>query len=157
VIIQEGMGLSALLLVALAFGLAESPNRSGFVGTWKMDPAKSDFGSGPVSASRLDRITYAEPNLKDTITQRLRGPENTYDMNYTTDGKECTNKVRGNTVKSTAHWEGEELVIDSKVYALREQDMHDRYTLSADGKTLTLLRHMTGHFNTDQKIVFDRQ
>lgn len=156
-IIQEGIRLSALLLAALALVMAQSPTKANINGTWKMDPAKSDFGSGPVSESRLDRITYAEPHFKDTITQKLHGPENTYDMIYTTDGKECTNKVRGNVVNSTAHWDGDVLVIDSTVHALRVQKMNDRYTLSPDGKTLTLLRHMTGHFDTDQKLVFDRQ
>ena len=155
--IHEGVKLAALLLVTLALGMVQAQTRPNLNGTWKMDPAKSDFGSGPVSASRLDRITYEEPNFKDTITQRLNGPENTYDMIYTTDGKECTNKVRGNVVNSTARWEGAELVIDSTVHALRQQKTLDRYALSADGKTLILHRHMTGHFDTDQKIVFDRQ
>jgi hypothetical protein len=143
-----------LLLVCL---YGQSPAKSGFNGAWKMDPARSDFGSGPVSESRLDRISYNEPNLKDTITQKLHGPETTYDMIYTTDGKECSNRVRGNQVKSTAHWAGDELVIDSKVFALREETMNDRWTLSADGKTLTLSRHMSGAINADQKIVFARQ
>ena len=101
-----------------------------------MDPARSDFGTGPVSESRLDKIGIEGVNLKDTITQKLRrGDENTYDMIYTLDGKECTNHVRGNLVKSTAQWEGDELVIDSKVFALRQAIIEDRWSLSADGKT----------------------
>jgi len=146
-----------LAVFTMAIGLANAQTKSAFNGTWKMDAAKSEFGSGPAPQSRTDRITYADPALKDTITQNLGGNETTYDMNYTTDGKECDNKVRGNRVKSTAKWEGEELVVDSKVFAMREAAMKDRWSVSADGKTLTLLRHMTGAFNTDQKIVFERQ
>ena len=98
-----------------------------------------------MSQSRLDKISLDGPNLKDTITQKLqRGGENTYDMIYTMDGKECVNHVRGNVVKSTARWEGDDLVIDSKVFALRQADIQDRWSLSADGKTITLRRHMTG-------------
>ena len=147
----------SLMFLTLAIGTTQAQNKSDFNGTWKMDAAKSEFGSGPAPQSRTDRINYADPNLKDTITQNLNGNETTYDMNYTTDGKECDNKVRNNPVKSTARWEGEELVVDSKVFAIREQNMKDRWTVSADGKTLTLQRHMTGHFNTDQKIVFEKQ
>ena len=78
-------------------------------------------------------------------------------MLYTVDGKECTNRVRGNLVKSTARWEGDELVIDSEVFALRQATIQDRWALSADGKTITLRRHMTGAVTTEQTVVFDRQ
>jgi len=60
-------------------------------------------------------------------------------------------------VKSTAHWEGDELVIDSQVFALRQAAIQDRWSLSADGKTITLRRHMTGAVTAEQTIVFDRQ
>jgi len=138
--------------------LANGQTKPNLNGVWKMDPARSDFGSGPVSESRLDRIAIDGVNLKDTITQKLRrGGESTYDMIYTIDGKECTNHVRGNLVKATAHWEGEELVIDSKVFALRNAAIQDRWSLSADGKTITLRRHMTGAVTAEQTVIFDRQ
>ncbi len=148
--------------IALPFmvvcGLMQGQTKANLNGTWKMDPAKSDFGSGPVSESRLDRIGIEGTTLKDTITQKLRrGPENTYDMIYTLDGKESTNHVRGNLVESTAQWEGDELVVASKVHALRLAIMKDRYSVSADGKTLTLTRHMSGAIDAEQKIIFDRQ
>lgn len=147
-----------VVLSIMACGLAHGQTKPDWNGVWKMDPARSDFGSGPVSASRLDKISMDGVNLTDTITQKLqRGPESTYDMIYTIDGKECTNHVRGNLVKSTAKWEGDELVIDSKVFALREADIQDRWSLSADGKTITLRRHMTGAMTAEQTLIFDRQ
>ncbi|HLY15739.1 MAG TPA: hypothetical protein VKR61_00885 [Bryobacteraceae bacterium] len=150
-------GLAALILIA-ACGWLQGQIRTSLNGVWKMDPAKSDFGGGPVSDSRLDRIGIEGSTLKDTITQKLHGaPESTYDMIYTLDGKECTNHVRGNLVESTAQWEGEALFVDSKVHTLRMAILKDRYTVSPDGKTLTLLRHMSGARNAEQKIVFDRQ
>jgi hypothetical protein len=78
-------------------------------------------------------------------------------MIYTIDGKESTNHVRGNLVKSTAQWEGDELVIDSKVFALRQAAIQDRWSVSTDGKTIALRRHMTGAVTAEQKITFDRQ
>src|ERR1035438_865217 len=102
----------------MASGLASGETKPNLNGVWKMDPARSDFGTGPVSESRLDKISLDGVNLKDTIAQKLRrGGESTYDMLYTIDGKECENHVRGNLVKSAAHWEGDELVIDSQVFA----------------------------------------
>jgi hypothetical protein len=152
--IAKQIGLSVLLACALALG----QTKSNLAGVWKMDPSRSEFGPGPVSESRLDKISLDGTTLKDTITQALRGgKETTYDMIYSLDGKESTNHVRGNMVKSTARWEGDELVVDSKVFALREADMNDRWTVSPDGKTLTLVRHITGARHADQKVVFDRQ
>jgi hypothetical protein len=142
----------------MSCGLANGQTKPDLNGVWKMDPARSDFGSGPVSESRLDKISLDGVNLKDTIAQKLRnGGETTYDMIYTTDGKECVNHVRGNLVKSTVQWEGQELVIDSKVFALRQAAIQDRWSLSADGKTITLRRHMTGAVTAEQTIVFDKQ
>jgi len=147
-----------LLLLALACQPALAQNKPDLNGVWKMDPAKSDFGGGPVSESRLDKIALDGMNLKDTLTQKLqRGPESTYDMIYTLDGKECMNHVRNNTVKSTAHWEADELVIDSKVLALLRENIQDRWSLSADGKTITVRRHMTGARTADQTVVLNRQ
>jgi hypothetical protein len=145
----------ALLAVSI---MAQGQTKSNLAGVWKMDPDKSDFGPGPISVSRLDRITLDGSNLKDTITQMLRGgKENTYDMVYTLDGKECTNHVNGNEVKSTARWEGDDLVVQSEVFALRKAEMNDRWTVSPDGKALTLVRHITGARHADQKVVFERQ
>src|SRR5690348_17058532 len=107
-----------VLTLIMVCGSMQAQTKANLNGTWKMDPARSDFGSGPVSESRLDRINIDGNVLKDTISQKLRrGPENTYDMVYTLDGKECKNHVRGNLVESTAQWEGDELVVDSKVHA----------------------------------------
>ena len=141
-----------------ACGLAHGQTKPNLNGVWKMDPARSDFGAGPVSESRLDKISLDGVHLKDTITQKLRhAGESTYDMIYTIDGKECTNHVRGNLVKSTARWEGGELVIDSQVFAFRQAAIEDRWSLSADGKTIALRRHMTGAVTAEETIIFDRQ
>ena len=142
----------------VASGLAHGQTKPNLNGVWKMDPARSDFGAGPVSESRLDKISLDGVNLKDTITQKLRrGPESTYDMIYTIDGRESTNHVRANLVKSTAHWDGDELVIDSQVFALRQAAIQDRWSVSADGKIIVLRRHMTGAVTADQTLTFDRQ
>jgi hypothetical protein len=158
VIVQRGLRERIAIPLIMACGLSSGQTKPDLNGVWKMDPARSDFGAGPVSESRLDKIGIDGVNLKDTITQKLRrGDESTYDMIYTIDGKESTNHVRGNLVKSTARWEADELVIDSKVFALRQAAIEDRWSLSADGKTITLRRHMTGAVTAEQTLLFDRQ
>src|ERR1700731_2012143 len=100
--VRSCLAKSAALVLMMGCGLIQAQIKSNLNGVWKMDPARSDFGTGPGSDSRLDRINIEGATLKDTITQKLRsGPESTYDMIYTLDGKECTNHVRRNLVKST--------------------------------------------------------
>lgn len=150
------MKLTALIVLALAVGLSRAHARTNFSGTWKMVPDKSEFGHGPAPDSRIDRISHEDPNFKDTITQGNRQGEISYDMVYSTDGKPSTNTVRGNQVKSVARWEGDDLVIESKVGMRAE--VKDRWSLSPDGKTLTIERHMSNPIgSTDQKLVFERR
>jgi len=142
----------------MTFAGAQAEDRPNFSGTWKANMSKSDFGRGPAPEARLDRITHADPNLKDTITQRNQQGEITYDMNYSTDGKETSNTVRGNQFKSTVHWDAAELVIESIGTLGGHVTLKDRWSLSADGKTLTIQRHAARTFgSTEQKIVFDKQ
>ncbi len=145
-------------LAALTLIHAQAPPKPDFNGSWQMNPAKSDFGGGPVSERRLDKIALEGINFKDTMTQKLqRGAEATYDMIYTIDGKECTNHVRGNLVKSTARWEGDVLVIDSTVFTLLKAHIEDRWSISPDGKVITVKRHLTGARNADQLVILERQ
>jgi hypothetical protein len=85
--------------------------------------------------------------------------EVTAELKYSTDGKETTNTVRGNEVKSTAKWEGDELAIAGKAqFNGADVTLTDRWSLSADGKTLTILRHVNSPMGeTDQKIVLEKQ
>jgi len=48
-------------------------------------------------------------------------------------------------------------VVDSRVFAFLKADMNDRWSVSPDGKILTLVRHITGARHADQKVVFERQ
>jgi len=150
-------GLFSVIILTLSAAPVWAQGKSAFNGTWKMDPARSDLKRGPAPVSRLDRISIDGVNMKDTITQNLRGNEATYDMIYTIDGKECTNHVRGNLTTATAHWEGDELVIDSLVHTFRQAKIVDRYSVSSDGRTMTLHRHMTGAVDADQTLIFDKQ
>ncbi len=59
-------------------------------------------------------------------------------MKYSTDGKETTNSLMGNDVKSKAAWEGKTLVITSAAnFGGADMKLTDKWTLADDGKTLT--------------------
>ena len=151
-------GLFPFMFLTLVLGIAQAQTRPNLSGTWKVNMSKSDFGRGPAPEARTDSITHEDPNLKDTITQSNQQGEITYDMNYFTDGRETTNTIRGNEFKSTAHWDGDQLAVESKGSLAGPVTLKDRWSLSGDGKTLTLQRHAARTIgSTDQKIVFEKQ
>jgi hypothetical protein len=146
-------------LLAVAFGLLDAQAKPNFSGTWKLNTSKSDFGAMPAPDTRTDKITHEDPDLKDSYTQSGQMGEITAEMKYSTDGRETTNSVRGNEIKSTAKWEGDELAIDGKAsFNGADVTLKDRWSLSADGKTLTIQRHVNSPMGeTDQKIVLEKQ
>jgi hypothetical protein len=146
-------------LLAIACGLLQAQAKPNFSGNWKLNTAKSDFGAMPAPDSRTDIITHEDPDLKDSYTQSGQMGELTAEMKYSTDGKETTNSVRGNQIKTTAKWDGDELAIAGKTqFNGADVTLSDRWSLSADGKTLTIQRHVNSPMGeTNQKIVLEKQ
>jgi hypothetical protein len=134
------------------------PNLSG---TWVLDISKSDLGEMPAPDSRTDAIDHSEPSFKDTVNQ-MGGPmgQMTFTVSAVTDGKTVSTwTFFGNDAKSTAHWEGNTLVMhtDAKI-----QDdpvtIVSRYTLSPDGNTLSVQWHFSGPMGEgDTKLVFAKK
>jgi len=149
---------SGLLLLS-AFGLVQAQAKPNLSGTWKLNVSKSDFGPMPAPDSETHKITHADPDLKINIAQSGQMGDLNYDMNYSTDGKECTNSVAGNEFKSTVKWDSDDLTIDTKgSFNGTDFTAKDRWTLSADGKTLTVTRHINSAMGEmDMKELFEKQ
>jgi len=132
--------LLALLAVAVPTKTtAQSvPNLSG---TWVLQVEKSDFGALPALTSRTDVFAHQEPQL--TITRKIQsaGSETTSTLVYAVDGKPYKNMAGGSELTSTLKWEGQTLVMVTTVSNPQgEATITDRYTLAADGTTLTQVR-----------------
>jgi len=137
------------------------PPKPSLSGTWVLNVSKSNFGQIPPPASQVDTIEDSEPSVKIAEDQKggMMG-----DMNMTTtlstDGKETTSSGMGGAeVKSTAHWEGSTLVVDSKTsFQGSDIKIKDSYSVSADGKTLTEVTHVeSGMGNFDSTSVYDKK
>ena len=144
------VGIIAMFAFATA-GLA-APN---FSGTWKLNNGKSNYG--PVSApERMERkIAHEDPSLKMTIIQMGDEGERTLDLAYKTDGSESVNRIHDVDVKSVAKWDGNVLVVSSK---RGDFSQSERWTLSEDGKVLTLVNRINspeGDFEVT--VVMDKQ
>ena len=151
--------LISLALLTLAFGLLQAQAKSDFSGTWKANIGKSDFGPAPPPDSLVMKIAHEDPSLKANIAQTGGTGDMTFDMVYTTDGKECVNHPGGNEFKTKLKWEGDELVADTTgSWDGNDFTAKDRWTLADGGKTMTIQRHIsTGGGDFDMKLVFEKQ
>lgn len=131
--------LILITVLVLASGLAAAkPN---FTGDWKLNPAKSDFGQFPPPSKLTMAIGHDDPNLKVSTSMAGDYGEFTWEAAYTTDGKECINKMRDNESKSTLTWDGDTLLINTKTsFGDNDMTISDKWVLSGDGKSLMIER-----------------
>lgn len=138
----------ALVLTAMmAVPLAAAPN---FSGNWVLNLAKSQYGQFPAPEVMTRKIQHHDPALSMTTYQKGTQGEVTTELKYTTDGKPAVNGAN----EGSAHWEGNKLVIEtSREYQQTKLTQRDEWTLSADGKTLTVATHVklpNGEFDVTQ-------
>jgi hypothetical protein len=140
---------------------AASSSHPNLSGTWVLDVSKSDFGQMPAPESRTDTIENDDASFKVTMNS-TGGPmgDRSITMTALTDGKTVSNwSVAGNDAKSTAHWEGDTLVVHTDV-AVQDNPVSvtTRYTLAPDGKTLNAEGHVSGPMGEGTtKLVFNKR
>jgi len=77
---------------------------------------------------------------------------------FNTAGQESRNSWRGLPMRSKAEWTEGALIIDSRVAGQNPLTFHDKYSLSADGNTLTIATDITREGKeSHQTIVLTRQ
>src|SRR5262249_21229207 len=151
------MRLVTLALIVASAGLAATPDLSG---SWKLNSSKSDFGQFPAPSSLTQKVTHAEPKL--TVALKMSSDMGDVDLtsNYTTDGKECTNPgFGGSDAKSVTKWDGDALVMETKgAFGDVAYTLKDKWTISEDGKMLTIVRHFSSAMGElDPKIRLDQK
>jgi protein-S-isoprenylcysteine O-methyltransferase Ste14 len=147
-----------LLILAALLQANDGPN---FTGEWKLIVEKSDFGVLPAPDGRTDQIRHNDPVLHLT-TRQLRGDrQSVVETECRTDGSACTVSIRGAELKlaTTAVWNGVALALESRgEYRGAQVRISDRWTLSPDGKTLTIARRMGNDSGeTHQNLVLEKQ
>ena len=151
--------LSITFLLALPLVTVVAQQKPDFSGTWKLNLAKSEFGVLPPPESRTEVITHKDPTLADAVTQEGAEGKQQYTANYTTDGKEVVNMIGPREVRATIKWVGNSLAMTAKFqYEGADVVGDNTWTLSADGKTLTMSIHYSSSIGeADQKFVYDKQ
>ncbi len=138
--------LTAFLLAPLCALTAMAQTKPNFTGTWNLNHQKSKSS---------DSITI-EFNQKDNnLTEAFNASQgDELEAKYAIDGKESEVSTGDATIKATAKWDGDALVIDWRGpeegrYFVR------KLTLSADGKTMTVnLKHSLPNGGMAEKIWF---
>jgi hypothetical protein len=136
---------------------AAKPNLSG---TWVLDSSKSEFGPMPPPSSRTDTIEQNGSSIKIAVSQTNEMGDMSYTMNLTGDGKTvATWQIFGNDAKSTAHWEGNTLVVHTQATIQDNPiEVTSHYQLAPDGNGLTVQGHMSGPMGEgDTKLVFTKK
>jgi hypothetical protein len=93
-----------------------------------------------------------------SLSVRASGDTVRLDYRYRIDGAEATNRVLGQDVRTKGRREGAALRFDSEAQlALFKFTVNERWTLSADGRTLTQQRTSRGPLGDEkQRLVFQR-
>jgi hypothetical protein len=150
------LSIFAALILSLSALARDVPN---FSGEWKMNVAKSDFGTTPAPELLTRVIKHSDPSLEITTHQKGARGEATTELKYTTDGKPAVNKVQGRDAKGTARWEGGTLVIESWLEVQPGMEIKGREVWTLAGRTLTIRNHFSvpqqGEFETT--LVFEKQ
>ena len=163
--LQILMGPLLGVMLALSAAAQDKPNtpatvKPNYSGTWKLNLAKSDYGPVPAPESQVSTIEHKEPSIKITVEQKggARG-DSKFILDLTTDNKEVAATPESMGSKSAARWEGDVLVIKTNTqYQGSPITIESKYTLSKDGKTLTIAAHIVGSFGeVDTTAVYDKQ
>jgi hypothetical protein len=153
---MKAFRLASILLAgtawaALALPASASPN---FSGHWKLNVEKSKLDD-PYQEERT--VDHKDPDLTVSLKAVSDGEEEESSAKYRTDRKETRNMIDGDPLFTTAHWDGDALVFESQIVSDTDTiELHDRWTLSTDGKLLTVTRKQkVGRDERDLVFVFD--
>ena len=150
-------GLTLLALALAAPILAQDhPN---FSGVWGLNAEKSKFGGNRPENFQV-KIEQDSAKLVITVRAVQRGAEEVQAHRYTFGPEESKNEMHGAPMKSQVAWEGSTLVIRSvATFGNNELHLVDRWSLAADGKSLTFSeRHQfASEPEGEQVLVLDRQ
>ena len=160
--------LSILLLLVLAAAnttaldaIATDGVFTGMSGTWKLNLQKSILGKEKETPREvIAEIRYARPAFEVKVTKKLRAGDDVANYRYFTDGKPATNTAEGmawktQSLRSTAR---EMLLDQTSRYMLFTIAVSDRWSLSEDGRQLTIERTVQSIPRNEKiKYVFERQ
>jgi hypothetical protein len=129
-----------LMFASVAAFAAAKPD---FSGSWKLDPAKSDFGQMKAPDKMERVIEHKDPEIKVKTTQSTPNGDRSTETAYTIDGKEQKQDSPRGAVMYTPKWDGDAVVIESRrsvTVGGQQVDITgvERWSLTDGGKSMTI-------------------
>jgi hypothetical protein len=120
-------------------------------GTWKLVPARSEFGGEPVLQTGTVTINDREGNISLSRNFTFDGANQTVSYSSSIDGKVSASIQEGPAFKTKAKWEGDVLTVRSTQDGITTVE---RYRLGGDGSMLLTLDR-PGH--RTETLTFERE
>jgi hypothetical protein len=150
--------LSALMMVftiLFAAALAGAQAKPNVSGNWVLNVAKSKFERGGPK-NIVIKFDQKDNTLNEVLTISSDQGDRSINFTYSMDGKESTQQLEGNEIKTTAKWEGNTLILEFK----NDQGFNflRKIVLAADGKSLTINVIQTNpNGSVNDIVVLDKQ
>jgi hypothetical protein len=143
------------LALCLGAVVAQTPS---LTGVWKANLEASTFPGSQKPAGYLMIIQQQGTTVRETIGSSSMMGEYRSAFTFGTGSQESKNSWRGMPMHSKAQWTDGALIVDSRIAGARATTLHDQYSLSADGNTLTIATTTTREGkDTQQTLVLTRQ
>jgi hypothetical protein len=149
------IGGALFLCAAMVAAAADKPN---FSGEWKLNIDKSNFGPIPPPNSQVMTIDHQDPQMTTTTDSDGMDGKTNFTVKYKTDGTEAVNEIRGTQAKTTGKWEGEALVVVTKLEVQgMEITLNNTMKLAPEGKAISAVtKIITPQGEFEQSLVFDK-
>jgi len=133
-----------------------------FSGQWELNPTKSDFGPMAQQAPTKGTLTITQTASSLKYSQAITTPmgDQTNSQEFPLDGTDHTaTGMDGQPATSSAKVDGEAVVVNTKMQREgADITMASRWTLSPDGKVLTIDRQIgTPMGPLTMKLVYDKK
>jgi len=154
---KSGINVALMIaaIVCLCASIAGAQTKPNFSGTWKMNADKSKFEGGGGPSGITIKIDQKDSAITESVDVQDGSGDQAVEVKYTLDGKESDVQLGSNTVKGTAKLAGDTLFIEWKGDGLSFLRKH---TLSADGKTLTMVVRRAGaNGDVEETVVLEKQ
>ncbi|PYR64116.1 MAG: hypothetical protein DMF91_01460 [Acidobacteria bacterium] len=149
------------LVVAVAVrsgGLSAQSKPPDFSGTWVQNMEKSSIPAGSSLQAFTNEIEQTGDTLKVVTILRRAGQDTRSERTFVIGKEEDVAGPGDIAITTRVRWEGPVLVFEAINPFMKDSDLRETWTLSADGKVLTKVRRFpTPQGNQTQTFVLEKR
>jgi hypothetical protein len=150
--------VSGLLLALAASGFAQG--KPDFSGEWTLNRQASTLSPAAAAIRSGDvRIEHHDPSFRYKAVLKSETDSIQYEFDLQTDGREVSSTLQGMATASSLRWEGEALVLSSRIQRPNgEMKIVFRYELLDAGRRLRAVEQIRGAGRDQDNVwIFERR